>query len=599
VRNTYSGASDFNGYNRRGVRAQLKWQPAPDVSAIYAFDIVRDASTVGYMQRTQAGTAYVPAQALQPERASVVDYGVPLQPSIGHQHGHTLTLKWETSPHLTLKSISSYRELTQSQWDGGGMNGAAFVITTAPNGVAAHDNVDDRYSLANFSQYQYSEELQAIGDIGRIKFVVGALAYHEHVRDQAQAFNTGYLNSAGAWIVDLPGPGNLMNNYVVPNTTTPLPITNVVTPLYPYVGVDRASVASSTSYGVYGQATWTPAMIEDRVHLTGGLRWNDDQKKGTLLLTNNYAPLNHDGSYQPLSFDSAWKRVDPMVNAAIDLTSTAQAYGKWSTGYKSGGANSRSLNYQAFNPESVSVFEAGLKSEFFDHHARYNVAAYTGIYKNQQVDFTVPYYCYSATGAVIPCSGTTITTRTTTNTYNTPQDGRISGIESEFTVAPLRGLTLAAAYTFAYVRVGAAVNPYPQAQANGTSVVNLTPTAQQGVNTPRHSASGQIDYEMPLGNLTVRAHLDGAWDSGSFGSSTPNAVGVWNPRSQPGLVVNTRMALGNIDLAGSGADMTVSFWMRNLFNEQHLVARSYSVAQGIYGYFNDPRTFGVQANVKF
>jgi iron complex outermembrane receptor protein len=40
-------------------------------------------------------------------------------------------------------------------------------------------------------------------------------------------------------------------------------------------------------------------------------------------------------------------------------------------------------------------------------------------------------------------------------------------------------------------------------------------------------------------------------------------------------------------------------WVRNLFNEQHLVARSYSVGSGIYGYFNDPRTFGVQGNIQF
>jgi iron complex outermembrane receptor protein len=288
-----------------------------------------------------------------------------------------------------------------------------------------------------------------------------------------------------------------------------------------------------------------------------------------------------------------------MINVAADLASSVQAYGKWSTGYKSGGANSRSLNYGPFGPESVSVFEVGLKSELLDHHVRFNIAGYTGIYKNQQVDFSVPYYCYSAAGVVIPCAGTTITTRTTTNTYNTPQDGRISGIEAEIKVAPTRGLTLGAAYTYAYTRVGAAVNPYPQAQANGTSVVNLTPTPQQDVNTPLHSASAQIDYETAVSAYTLRAHLDGAWDSGSFGSSTPNAVGVWNPRSQPGLVVNSRLSLGDIELAQSGAKLTVSLWIRNLFNEQHLVARSYSPAAGVYGYFNDPRTVGVQGNIKF
>ena len=245
------------------------------------------------------------------------------------------------------------------------------------------------------------------------------------------------------------------------------------------------------------------------------------------------------------------------------------------------------------------MFEAGLKSEFFDRHVRFNVAGYTGTYKNQQVDFSVPYYCYSASGTVIPCTGTTITTRTTTNTYNTPQSGRVSGIEAELTVAPARGLTVGASYTYAYTRVGAAVNPYPQARADGTSVIDLTPRIQQDVNTPLHSGSAQIDYEAALAGLTLRAHIDGAYDSGAFGSSTPNAAGVWNPRSQPGVVFNSRIGLADIDLAGSDAKLSVSFWVRNLFNEQHLVARTYSAGPGVYGYFNDPRTFGVQGNVRF
>jgi iron complex outermembrane recepter protein len=120
VRNPFPGGSDFNGFDRRGARVQLQWRPAPEFSALYAYDNVYDASTVGYMQRTSKGTGYVPAGGLQPERADTVNFAVPLQPSIGHQDGHLLTLKWEASPHVTLKSISSYRELGQTH----GMVGA-------------------------------------------------------------------------------------------------------------------------------------------------------------------------------------------------------------------------------------------------------------------------------------------------------------------------------------------------------------------------------------------------------------------------------------------------------------------------------------------
>ncbi|MGR9707786.1 hypothetical protein ACUOG1_25360, partial [Escherichia coli] len=95
VKNPLVGAADFNGYSRRGVRGQVQWRPLANFTALYSFDLVYDASTVGYTQRVTRGTSFVPDRALQPDRADTAAYGVPLQPSIGHQHGHTVTLKWE------------------------------------------------------------------------------------------------------------------------------------------------------------------------------------------------------------------------------------------------------------------------------------------------------------------------------------------------------------------------------------------------------------------------------------------------------------------------------------------------------------------------
>jgi outer membrane receptor protein involved in Fe transport len=141
---------------------------------------------------------------------------------------------------------------------------------------------------------------------------------------------------------------------------------------------------------------------------------------------------------------------DPMVNLAYDLTHDLHVYGKWSTGYKSGGANSRAQQYDSFNPETVSMFEIGAKTEFWQHRARFNIAAYAGTYKNIQVDFSRPYE-----------SNGVLTTRTTTSTINAPGTGGLHGVEAEFTLAPVKGLTLMASYAYTYVRIPATVNPYP------------------------------------------------------------------------------------------------------------------------------------------
>ena len=41
----------------------------------------------------------------------------------------------------------------------------------------------------------------------------------------------------------------------------------------------------------------------------------------------------------------------PWVNVAVHVTPDVHVYAKWGTGYKSGGANSRSLSYKPFGPE--------------------------------------------------------------------------------------------------------------------------------------------------------------------------------------------------------------------------------------------------------
>ena len=135
---------------------------------------------------------------IQPNRVSVASIGIPLQPSLGSQSGHALTVKWDVSPTLKIKSISSYRELYQSQWQ-----------DTASGAVFTPNAQFSRYSLAAFNQDQYSEEVQAIGDINRLKYVVGALYYHEHVCDLAQTFNSMQFNATGTAATVLPLGSNI------------------------------------------------------------------------------------------------------------------------------------------------------------------------------------------------------------------------------------------------------------------------------------------------------------------------------------------------------------------------------------------------------
>jgi iron complex outermembrane receptor protein len=262
-----------------------------------------------------------------------------------------------------------------------------------------------------------------------------------------------------------------------------------------------------------------------------------------------------------------------------------------------GGANSRSLSYAPFNPETVSMFELGAKTEVLDRRVRLNVAGYIGTYKNIQLDFSGQYEDFINGIRVV-------TTRTTTDTVNAPGTGRLKGFEAELTVAPTRGLTLSASFAYNSVKIPDTVNPFKQT-INGVAVNVLTSQKIYQVYTPEYSASGSIDYEVPVGDVKLMAHLDANYDSGYYGNYTDalidsqtRAVRVAQPKGDKAFVVNGRIAIADIDLGRSDARLTVSAWARNLFDEQHVFLKSTSPTGGTTGFFNDPRTFGIEANIK-
>lgn len=596
VKNPLKSQSDFNGYSKRGIHGEILWKASPDFTVDLAADTSYDASTTLYQQQISAGTNKLAAAArLQPHRAKESVVGAIEQPSIGKSTGVRLNLEWQAADSLMLKSISSYRKLTQSQFDNASVatsmqqsattanpnaefNRPSTVTTPGTGFVTSYPGFAfGRYSLAYFKQNQISQELQAIGEFGdQLKYAVGALYYREKVSDNAQAINTAaFLDAAGS-------------TYTVLNID---PANRAI---------DRASHVTTTSIGAYGQATYTPSFANDVVHLTGGLRWTRDKKVGALTIVNNVAPIlpvNGVNVQGPIGLDAHWSRVDPMVNLAFDASQDVHVYGNWSTGYKSGGANSRATNYEPFNPETVSMFEIGAKTEFWDHRARFNIAAYTGTYKNMQLDFSGLYEDV--------VNGVRVTTtRTTTNTVNDSGKGKLKGVEAEFTLAPVTGLTLSASYAYNSVKIPPALNPFPIQGNNGQPSQFPVPIYQ--VYTPEHSASGAIDYELPLNDVSLRFHLDGNYDSGYYGAYTDpgfnaltGVVTYKQPKGDAGLVFNGRIAVADIDVGNGGAKMTISAWARNLFNEEHVFLKSAAATSGVAGFFNEARTFGAELNMKF
>src|SRR5262249_25384464 len=98
------------------------------------------------------------------------------------------------------------------------------------------------------------------------------------------------------------------------------------------------------------------------------------------------------------------------------------------------------------------------------------------------------------------------------------------------------------------------------------------------------------------GGMTARFHLEGSYGDPVYSFQAEPTV-----KTQSSMVFNGRVDLADIPVGQSGQTFTLSLWWRNLFAESHIYPRSAAndAVLGDYANFNPPRTFGIEASVKF
>jgi iron complex outermembrane recepter protein len=552
--NILPGEEGFGQYDRRGLRFQTRWTPSDDLTVDFAADIGKDKNTPFYSQLLNFNpnglpvvpwtSASVPSGSIRDlapivvvegeDRMTVADIGVPQQWSVDDTRGMDLHVNYNLGDSLTLRSITAYRDLDVEQYDN--IAGAHRPPVVGPFGNFS------RYSLAGFWQHQFSQEFQAVGNLGdRIDYVGGLYYFTETVSDDAATPSTNTWNADGTGYT-IRDPRPTIRGFRV---------------------IDRASTAHAESKAVYGQATWTPAVLDDSLHLTVGGRYTWDDKDGVLYIVNNAATN--------FTFDSSVDRFDPLVTLAYDVNSNVNVYAKYSTGYRAGGASSRSLTYRSFDPEEVKAYEIGLKSDLFDNRVRLNAAIYAMDRTDSQIDFSL----VTVTG---PNS-----TRNTLETINAPGTTEIRGVELEGAFQVNDYLRLSASYAYTDAQIPDTVNPF-----NGvTQKVFIA-------YTPDNAGSVAADWESPFMGATLRAHIDANY------SEATQSFDQFEIENDESFVVNARVAIGDIPTQ-AGADLEVALWARNLLDETYVYRRDPSnrATLGDYGNFNMPRTFGLMATVRY
>ena len=255
--------------------------------------------------------------------------------------GAALTSAWDVNPNLTLKSIISYRELTFEDF---------IDIDATP--------LEFGDVFVGVDQSQYSSELQALFDFGRVRGVAGLYYLNELIRSDQASFNNDVLTTSGFGLV--------------------FPIGFEV-----FID-DRQELDSFAGF------FQTDIDIIERLTLTLGLRATYEEKtfeiisRNTITTFPGLAPIvaPFSGSGTEDFFDLA-----PRVSLNYQLTDDVLVYASYAQGFKSGGFNGRAdatAELEPFDEETVETVEVGVKSSWFGNRFVANLVGFYNDYQDFQ-----------------------------------------------------------------------------------------------------------------------------------------------------------------------------------------------------------------------
>lgn len=426
-----------------------------------------------------------------------------LSPSKTRVTGHNLTLSWDLNA-VTLKSITGYRELKDS----------------------LNQNYIDFFVQANsVDQNQISQEFQAIGSAFDDSFqYVAGLYYFKEEADESQV--TVFAPDQDIWSV----------------------------------------TAESESLAAYGQATWTPNILNNRLGFTLGLRYTEDEREATKTYIDSpvWAGGAPNGTTIPGNKDFSNTSGTFVVDYAF--SDTINSYFKVASGYRAGGFNTRATAQtfgDGFDQENVLSYELGFKSDLINQRLRLNVAAYYNQYDDLQVDQVTPAVIY-------------------TDTINAG-DSTIKGAELELTALITRGLTADFFYAYIDAEYGEYLLTDPM-----TGVVEDFADVKQVPYSPEGQSRLGLEYAFPQGGYgQFSLRLDYLWQdefwSGPNLDTVNDSYGILNGRAQL------------VDIPLKQGSMRIGLWGKNLTDEEYtIITSNLSPGQGaVSSQFGMPRTYGI------
>ncbi|WP_337185981.1 TonB-dependent receptor [Phenylobacterium sp.] len=345
------------------------------------------------------------------------------------------------------------------------------------------------------------------------------------------------------------------------------------------------------SWALFGQATFN---VTDSFRLVGGLRYSYDKKNGFIdadvLAGSSTAAravfsVNHLGKVRRSEDKITWS-----ATAQYDVAPGIMVYALAATGYKTGGFNARTAAVGVpveFDAENSQTLELGIKSMLLGNRLVLNADIYRMKLTDFQDSILNP---LTGSGFIVANAG----------------DRRVQGFEADAEFRPIRELTIKGSlgYMDAEFTDYTAGQCYPGRPANGTQPGTCNFNGLTPSHSPKWTWSLAAQYQAPLAGTGLEVFLNGDISYTSGKMLEP----LLDPRGFQDSVTLVGLRAG---VAPENGKWRVSAYAKNLFDRTYILqstlqplnafisAGGSAQAQGFVGWYAPPRTYGVEATVRF
>jgi outer membrane receptor protein involved in Fe transport len=320
--------------------------------------------------------------------------------------------------------------------------------------------------------------------------------------------------------------------------------------------LDASLPSHYREFALFGDATYR---VTDALDLDLGLRWARNDQDFQQILTGLLV-----GPPTDLPGSSSDDVVTYSGSVRYHFSPDVMAYGRVATGYRPGGPNLAIPGVPAtFGPDTLTNYEAGLKSEFLDRRLLVDVTVFHIDWNEIQTSASTPLGISYLTNAGAAKS---------------------DGLELTVEVAPVSGLRLGGGLALTNARLS---GDTPEANAIGGFDGDRLPL------TPKTSASLTASYEFPLSG-SFSGRIGGVYrfvgERETRFPHAPNDSSLANPEA---IRLASYQAV-DLNAAVLNDRWTLSLFVRNLFGEQAFISGGLGSATVL-----QPRTVGVSLDAKF